>query len=102
MILSLGRWSQELQKLFGVEELGVLVESDQAFEMELVGRGSEPVRNPLVGFIEMPLTVSEATPDPRESLLALIGSQAAELNPLDRYADQFALLKAINMPRLKS
>lgn len=81
---------------------GVLVESDQAFEMELVGRGSEPVRNPLVGFIEMPLTVSEATPDPRESLLALIGSQAAELNPLDRYADQFALLKAINMPRLKS
>lgn len=81
---------------------GVLVESDQAFEMELVGRGSEPVRNPLVGFIEMPLTVSEATPDPRESLLALIGSQAAELNPLDRYADQFAVLKAINMPRLKS
>lgn len=49
---------------------GVLVESDQAFEIELVGRGSEPVRNPLVGFIEMPLTVNEATPDPRESLLA--------------------------------
>lgn len=79
----------------------VLVEAGQAFEMLLVGRGSEPVRNPLVGFIEMPLTVSEATPDPRESLLGLIGSQAAELNPLDRYADQFALLKAINMPKLK-
>lgn len=79
----------------------VLVEAGQAFEMLLVGRGSEPVRNPLVGFIEMPLTVSEATPDPRETLLGLIGSQAAELNPLDRYADQFALLKAINMPKLK-
>ncbi|NNP70391.1 hypothetical protein [Acinetobacter sp. Ac_5812] len=79
----------------------VLVEAGQAFEMLLVGRGSEPVRNPIVGFIEMPLTVSEATPDPRESLLALIGSQAAELNPLDRYADQFSLLKAINMPKLK-
>lgn len=80
----------------------VLVEAEQAFEMLLVGRGSEPVRNPLVGFIEMPLTVSEATPDPRESLLGLIGSQAAELNPIDRYSDQFALLNAINMPRLKS
>lgn len=81
---------------------GVLAEADQAFEMELVGRGSEPVRNPLVGFIEMPLTVSEATPDPRESLLGLIGSQAAELNPLDRYADQFALISTLNMPRLKN
>lgn len=79
-----------------------LVESEQAFEMLLVGRGSEPVRNPLVGFIEMPLTVSEATPDPRETLLGLIGSQAAELNPLDRYADQFALLNALNMPKLKN
>ncbi|MGA4742458.1 hypothetical protein ACPC5Q_03715 [Acinetobacter junii] len=81
---------------------GVLAEADQTFEMELVGRGSEPVRNPLVGFIEMPLTVSEATPDPRESLLGLIGSQAAELNPLDRYADQFALISTLNMPRLKN
>ena len=81
---------------------GVLVEVNQAFEMLLVGRGSEPVRNPLVGMIEMPLTVSEATPDPRESLLGLIGSQAAELNPLDRYADQFALINALNMPRLKN
>lgn len=80
----------------------VLVEEGQAFEMLLIGRGNEPVRNPLVGFIEMPLTVSEATPDPRETLLALIGSQAAELNPLDRYGDQFALLNAINMPKLKN
>ena len=80
---------------------GVLVQADQTFEMLLAGRGSEPVRNPLVGMIEMPLTVKEATPDPRETLIALIGSQAAELNPLDRYADQFAVLNAINMPKLK-
>lgn len=80
---------------------GVLVQVDQTFEMLLAGRGSEPVRNPLVGMIEMPLTVKEATPDPRETLIALIGSQAAELNPLDRYADQFAVLNAINMPKLK-
>ena len=81
---------------------GVLVQADQTFEMLLAGRGSEPVRNPLVGMIEMPLTVKEATPDPRETLIALIGSQAAELNPLDRYADQFAVINAINMPKLKS
>lgn len=81
---------------------GVLTEADQTFEMLLVGRGNEPVRNPLVGFIEMPLTVKEATPEPRETLIALIGSQAAELNPLDRYADQFAVINAINMPKLKN
>jgi hypothetical protein len=80
----------------------VLTEAGQAFEMLLIGRGNEPVRNPFIGFTEMPLTVSEATPDPREQLIALIGSQAAELNPLDRYADQFALINAINMPKLKN
>ena len=80
----------------------VLTEAGQAFEMLLIGRGNEPVRNPFIGFTEMPLTVSEATPDPREQLMALIGSQAAELNPLDRYADQFALINAINMPKLKN
>lgn len=81
---------------------GVLAEAGQAFEMLLIGRGNEPVRNPFIGFTEMPLTVSEATPDPREQLIALIGSQAAELNPLDRYADQFALITAVNMPKLKN
>ncbi|MBL8321200.1 MAG: hypothetical protein JNJ93_02915, partial [Acinetobacter sp.] len=81
---------------------GVLTESGQAFEMLLIGRGNEPVRNPFIGFTEMPLTVSEAAPDPREQLMALMGSQAAELNPLDRYADQFALINAINMPKLKN
>ena len=81
---------------------GVLTEAGQAFEMLLTGRGNEPVRNPFIGFTEMPLTISEATPDPREQLMALIGSQAAELNPLDRYADQFALISAINMPELKN
>ena len=50
----------------------------------------------------MPLPVKQATPDPRETLIALIGSQAAELNPLDRYADQFAVINAINMPKLKN
>ncbi|WOE40060.1 hypothetical protein [Acinetobacter chinensis] len=78
----------------------VLAEGSTSFEMELIGRGNEPVRNPFVGFIEMPLTVVEATPDPRETLMGLIGSQAAELNPLDRYADQIALITAINMPNL--
>ncbi|MDO8935249.1 hypothetical protein Q7G06_05090 [Acinetobacter baumannii] len=79
----------------------LVAETDTAFDMLLVGRGNEPIRAPFVGFIQTPLSVIETRPDARESVLTLIGSQAAEMNPLDRYADQSYVIHCINMPSLK-
>lgn len=79
----------------------LVAEADTAFDMLLVGRGNEPIRAPFVGFIQSPLSVIETRPDARESVLTLIGSQAAETNPFERYADQGYVIHCINMPSLK-
>ncbi|HAV4670850.1 TPA: hypothetical protein JIU17_13350 [Acinetobacter baumannii] len=80
----------------------LVAEADTAFDMLLVGRGNEPIRAPFVGFIQTPLSVIETRPDARESVLTLIGAQAAEMNPLERYADQSYVIHCINMPSLKN
>lgn len=79
----------------------LLAEGSQSFEMELVGRGNEPVRCPFVGFIAVPLIIKQATPDARLAKFIAMGSQAAEQNPIDRYADQVGVVRCINMPNLK-
>ncbi|MBE2171028.1 hypothetical protein IIQ44_03805 [Acinetobacter oleivorans] len=80
----------------------LVAEADTAFDMLLIGRGNEPIRAPFVGFIQTPLSVIETRPDARESVLTLIGSQAAEMNPFERYADQGYVIHCINMPSLKN
>lgn len=80
---------------------GILAESATAFDMELIGRGNEPVRCPFIGFVAVPLTVKQASPDARLAKFTAIGSQAAEQNPIDRYADQVAVIHCVNMPSLK-
>lgn len=82
-------------------EQGVVSEAPLTFEMLLVGRGNEPVRCPFVGFIQTPMTLTEAKPDPRETVMGVHGQQAAEMNPLGRYADQIALITVNNAPKLK-
>ncbi len=70
--------------------------------MLLVGRCNEPIGARFVGFIQTPLSVIETRPDASESVLTLIGAQAAEMNPLERYADQRYVIHCINMPSLKN
>lgn len=81
---------------------GVIEESDdnKTFEMLLLGKGNEPVRNPLVGHIPNPPVVREAFADTRELVMDIHGKMAAELNPLERYADQCALLQVVNAPAI--
>lgn len=79
---------------------GLIVEGDTSTEMLIVGRGSEPVRNPMIGCMVVPPTIRQAGKDTREVLLGVHTEMAADLNPLDRYADQCAVIKIVNLQNL--
>lgn len=79
---------------------GLIAESTSYIELMLAGRGTEPVRNPMVGSIVMPPTIRDVKPDTREVQFGLHGTIAAELNPLERYADQFAVIHMLNIPEI--
>ncbi|GAA5003339.1 hypothetical protein GCM10023206_06950 [Acinetobacter puyangensis] len=79
---------------------GVVIEGVNAAEIMLVGNGNEPARNPMVGTITQPPIFREAKPDTRDIQFGLHAQMAAELNPLERYADQVALIEMINLPAL--
>ena len=82
---------------------GVVLEDGTArtTEMLLIGRGNEPARNPFVGHIPTPLTIREAKPDGRDVVMDILGVVAAELNPLERYANQVAVIQMVNLPSLR-
>lgn len=79
---------------------GLIVEGDTTTEVLVTGRGSEPVRNPIVGSMVIPPTIRTAGKDTREALLGVHTEMASELNPLDRYADQNAVIKIIGLVNL--
>lgn len=81
-------------------EQGVITEGDTTAQVFLLGRGNEPARNPFVGTITMPMTIREAKPDGRTVVFYTQGQMAAEINPLDRYADQSAVINMINLQAL--
>lgn len=77
---------------------GLLKEVDDAAEIMIVGRGAEPVRNPFVGFVTTPMTVRESNTVDFEDGVTIQGSQASELNPLERFADQVVVIHVTNLP----
>lgn len=77
---------------------GLLKEVGDAAEIMIVGRGAEAVRNPFVGFVTTPLTVRESNTVDFEDGVTVQGSQASELNPLERFADQIVVIHVTNLP----
>lgn len=76
----------------------LLNEQANAAEIMLVGRSGEAVRNPFVGFVCMPMTVRESQTVDFEQGVAIQANQAAELNPLERFADQCVVIEVTNLP----
>lgn len=76
----------------------LLKEVDDSAEIMIVGRGGEAVRNPFVGFVTTPLTVRESNTVDFEDGVTIQGSQASELNPLERFADQVVVINVTNLP----
>ena len=79
---------------------GVITEGDKTSMGVLVGRGNEPVRNPFLSHTASPMQVLEARPDPFEVVVGAHARIAADVNPLERYADQVAVIEMINLPSL--
>jgi hypothetical protein len=77
---------------------GLLKEVNDAAEIMIIGRGGEAVRNPFVGFVTTPLTVRESNAVDFEDGVTIQGSQASELNPLERFADQVVVINVTNLP----
>ncbi|NUF43104.1 hypothetical protein [Acinetobacter pittii] len=77
---------------------GLLYEKDNSAEIMIVGRSSEAVRNPFVGFVTSPMTVRESNTVDFESGVTIQATQASELNPLERFADQCVVIQVTNLP----
>lgn len=99
-IVRIGTLSDGTDVYHAPTEYGLLAEEGNAVEALLVGRGSEPTRNPFVGTITEAPTFREAKPDSRDVEFGSRAQMAAELNPLSRYADQVAVISLINLPTL--
>ncbi|ENV14248.1 hypothetical protein F965_00491 [Acinetobacter schindleri NIPH 900] len=96
-IVRIGTLSNGVDVYHSPTAQGVLDETATTAELMLVGRGAEPARNPFVGSITQAPTIREAHKDTREAQFGLHGQMAAELNPIDRYADQVAVITMTNL-----
>ncbi len=76
----------------------LLTEVNDAAEIMIIGRSGEAVRNPFVGFVTMPMTVRESHTVDFEEGVTIQASQASELNPLERFADQCVVIHVTNLP----
>lgn len=80
------------------EDSQLLVEAGNAAEIMLIGRSADPVRNPFVGFAVNPFTVRESTTQDFVAGVTIEGTQASDLNPLERFADQCVVINVTNLP----
>lgn len=81
---------------------GVLTETETTAEVLLVGRSQDAVQNPCVCSLVKPPTIETALPDPREGYYGCIVVDAIELNPLEKFREQFAVIEIINLQNLKT
>lgn len=80
------------------EDAKLLTEVSDSSELMLVGRSGDPVRNPFVGFTTVPFTVRESNTQDFVAGVTIEGTQAADINPLDRFADQCFVVQVTNLP----
>lgn len=79
---------------------GLLTESSTAAQFMLVARSSDPAKAAIVGHIAVPPMILEYNADPFEQGAGIYARVAGELNPIDRFADQSAIINATNLPVL--
>ncbi|MCK4087711.1 hypothetical protein HCY58_11705 [Acinetobacter radioresistens] len=76
----------------------LLDEHDDAAEIMVIGRSTIPVRNAFTGFVARPLTIRESNTVDFEQGVTAQTRVAAELNPLERFADQIVVIEVVNLP----
>ena len=64
----------------------------------IVPRPISPAQAPFVGFTAVPPMLLTATPDAYEREVDVYSRGAADVNPVEKYSDQFILLEMLNLP----
>ena len=79
---------------------GLLGETNTSAQAMLVARSSEAAKAPFVGFMAVPPMIRTANPSEFTEQVGVYSRTAAELNPLERYGDQIAVISMTNLPQL--
>ena len=79
---------------------GLLAETNTGAEALLVARSTEAAKAPFVGFMAVPPMIRTANPSEFTEQVGVYSRTAAELNPLERYGDQIAVISMTNLPAL--
>lgn len=77
---------------------GLLTETSTAGQFLVVARHSDPAKACIVGHVAVPPMMLEYQADPFEQGAGVYSRVAGELNPIARFADQSAVIEAINLP----
>jgi len=79
---------------------GLLNETNTSAQTLLVARSTEAAKAPFVGFMAVPPMIRTANPSEYTEQVGVYSRTAAELNPLERYGDQIAVINMTNLPAL--
>lgn len=80
--------------------IGLLTESATAAQFLVIARQSDPAKAAIVGHVAVPPMMVEYLAEPFEQGAGVYSRVAGELNPIGRFADQSAVINAINLPTL--
>lgn len=82
-------------------QAGLMTEGATTSEMILVPRSADPMRSAFIGHVSVPPVITSGDyHSPFHKAVGAYSRIAAELNPIQRFSDQIAILQLINLPVL--
>lgn len=99
-IVRIGSFNDGTNVYYVPDSAELLNETATSVEALLVARSAEPAKSTIVGHTPVPPMILEGKPDPFKTVLGIYARVAGELNPIDRYADQAAVINLLDLPRV--
>lgn len=78
--------------------IALLTEGETTAQFLVIARHSDPAKAAIVGHVAVPPMMLEYNADPFDQGAGVYSRVAGELNPIERFADQSAVINAINLP----
>jgi hypothetical protein len=101
-IVRIGTLSDGTDVYFASKDTGILTTASTSTDALLVARSSEAAKSVFVGHMPKAPMLLEANRDIQEKVIGQHGIIGADINPIDRYGDQTAVIKMINLVDLRS
>lgn len=99
-IVRMGTLSDGTNVYYVPKSAGLLADAAQSGELMLTARGSEPAKAPFVGHMPVPPMVRMANASAFDERYGMFCRVAADINPLERFGDQNAIISCTNLPAL--